>query len=519
MAGFRYLIFSFICFLIGACAQVGSISGGVRDVSAPKPIEDQVTPKNETVNFSGKKVEIPFDEFFKLNDPIQNIVIVPPHASINAAIKRKTLRLNWEEDLQPNTTYAIFLNNAVRDVSEGNDSIFQYVFSTGNYLDSLTYSVSVVDAWTGKAASKCLVGLFDETTNDLRSFGETNSDGIVALNYLPPGNYRVSAFYDENGDLKLQSHEEVGFPLNPIVTIDRYTYDSIPIRVYLPEPTPKIRTGQFSGPGSFLIGATRDISDGTLFLNNSAVDSSQYKFISPDSLQLFADVSEINLAEIIVRSSNINDTVSIRFTDARKNTAIELRCSNAYNQVAPSENAMFELNDLILSVDTSLIEVKNLKDSTIIHNYTIAFFRNELTFSLDKEDVENISFSFNEDAVRCLSGSSLPSLSNVTFKAERSYGSFLLNLEYYSSPILLYLEKGGNTFRIEHVAVPIKDYILSEIPPGNYTFRVVRDANNNKAWDVGSVALGIQPEVVDTYSKQTKIRANWEVALSLIPIK
>ena len=303
------------------------------------------------------------------------------------------------------------------------------------------------------------------------------------------------------------------------MTIDRYTYDSIPIRVYLPEPTPKIRTGQFSGPGSFLIGATRDISDGTLFLNNSAVDSSQYKFISPDSLQLFADVSEINLAEIIVRSSNINDTVSIRFTDARKNTAIELRCSNAYNQVAPSENAMFELNDLILSVDTSLIEVKNLKDSTIIHNYTIAFFRNELTFYLDKEDVENISFSFNEDAVRCLSGSSPPSLSNVTFKAERSYGSFLLNLEYYSSPILLYLEKGGNTFRIEHVAVPIKEYILSEIPPGNYTFRVVRDANNNKVWDVGSVALGIQPEVVDTYSKQTKIRANWEVALSLIPIK
>jgi hypothetical protein len=94
-----------------------------------------------------------------------------------------------------------------------------------------------------------------------------------------------------------------------------------------------------------------------------------------------------------------------------------------------------------------------------------------------------------------------------------------LNLEYYTSPILLHLEKGGNTFRIEHVEVPTKEYILSEIPPGDYTFRVVRDTNHNKAWDVGNISLGIQPEVVDTYSKQTKIRANWEVALSLIPTK
>jgi len=518
MAGFRYLIFFLLCLLIASCAQVGSISGGTRDVSAPGPIDDQVLPKNESVNFNGKSVEIPFDEFFKLNDPTQNIVIVPPHANVGAAVKRKTLQLSWEEDLQPNTTYAIFLNNAVRDISEGNDSIFQYVFSTGNYLDSLTYSISVVDAWTGKAASKCLLALFDEKTNDLRSFGETNSDGIVTLNYLPPGTYRVSSFYDENGDLTLQPHEKVGFPVNPIVTIDKSTKDTIPIRVFLPERAPKIRTVTFSGPGSFLIGATRDISDAAIFLNNSAVDSSQYKFISPDSLQLFVDVSELNLAEIIIRSNNINDTVSTRFTDARKNHPIELRCTNPYNQVAPSESAQFKLNDLILSVDTSLIEVKNLKDSTIIHNYIVSFYRNELTFYLDKQDVAILSFSFNEGAVRSLSGSSLPLLSNVTFKAERSYGSLLLNLEYYTSPILVHLEKGGNTFRIEHVAVPTKEYILSEIPPGDYTFRVVRDLNNNKVWDVGSVSLGVQPEVVDTYSKQTKIRANWEVALSLIPI-
>lgn len=517
MADFRYLIFFFVCLLIGSCAQVGTISGGERDVSAPRPIDAEIVPKNESVHFAVKEVQIPFDEFFKLNDPTQNIVIVPPHAIIHARIKRKTLSMGWEEDLQPNTTYAIFLNKAVRDISEGNDSVFQYVFSTGSYLDSLSYAVSVVDAWTGKPAAKCLVGLYDIKTNEVRSFGETNSDGAVTLNYLPPGNYRINAFYDENGDLAVQAHEKVGFPLKPIVTIDGRTEDSIPIRVSQPEPEPKIRTIQFSGPSSFLIGATRDISDGEVFFNNKKMDSSHYKFIAADSLQIFADVSELNLAEIIVSSRQIKDTVSVRFTDNRKNKAINLRCTNPYNQVSPSNNPTFELNDLVLSVDTSLIEITHLKDSSIIHDYTFSISHNELTFYIDRDTLEVASFSFGENAVHCSSGSSTPLLSNLTFKRERNYGALLLNLEYYTSPILLYLEKGGNPVRVEYVPSPSSEYRISEIPPGDYTFRVVRDTNNNRKWDVGNIAIDMQPEIVDTYSKKTKIRANWEVSLSLIP--
>ena len=53
--------------------------------------------------------------------------------------------------------------------------------------------------------------------------------------------------------------------------------------------------------------------------------------------------------------------------------------------------------------------------------------------------------------------------------------------------------------------------VLTELTPGEYSFRVIRDANGNGKWDVGEYSTLTQPEAVDTYSKKTKIRANWTI--------
>lgn len=92
--------------------------------------------------------------------------------------------LSWEDTLQANTTYAIYLNNAVKDISEGNDTIIQYVFSTGETLDSLNYTVQVIDAWSNDPINKCVVGLYDTTTNAIKNFAETGVNGQAKLNYI-----------------------------------------------------------------------------------------------------------------------------------------------------------------------------------------------------------------------------------------------------------------------------------------------------------------------------------------------
>ena len=65
MASYRYLIL-LLLFIISTCAQVGTITGGGPDASAPKPISEKVVPLNGSTNFHGNHLEIPFDEFFKL---------------------------------------------------------------------------------------------------------------------------------------------------------------------------------------------------------------------------------------------------------------------------------------------------------------------------------------------------------------------------------------------------------------------------------------------------------------------
>ena len=63
---------------------------------------------------------------------------------------KKTVTLTWEDTLENNTTYSIYLNETVQDITESNDSLMVFVFSTGDYIDSLSYQVKVIDAFTSQ---------------------------------------------------------------------------------------------------------------------------------------------------------------------------------------------------------------------------------------------------------------------------------------------------------------------------------------------------------------------------------
>ena len=69
-----------------------------------------------------------------------------------------TIELNNE--LLPNTTYTISFNHAVQDITEKNDSIFQFVFSTGDYIDSLSVEGRATAAFTNIPEKGFLVALY-----------------------------------------------------------------------------------------------------------------------------------------------------------------------------------------------------------------------------------------------------------------------------------------------------------------------------------------------------------------------
>jgi uncharacterized protein (DUF2141 family) len=56
---------------------------------------------------------------------------------------------------------------------------------------------------------------------------------------------------------------------------------------------------------------------------------------------------------------------------------------------------------------------------------------------------------------------------------------------------------------------------IAELQPGEYTFSIIKDNNQNGVWDTGNYSEFIQPEEVIYYSTPTKIRANWEVEVTM----
>jgi hypothetical protein len=75
-------------------------------------------------------------------------------------VKAKTIRINFENPLDRNTTYVMNFGNAIVDMNEGNVlKNYTYTFSTGARLDSLEISGRVLLAQTGGVDSTLIAVL------------------------------------------------------------------------------------------------------------------------------------------------------------------------------------------------------------------------------------------------------------------------------------------------------------------------------------------------------------------------
>lgn len=518
MASYRYLIISLFTLLVG-CAQVGTISGGAEDIYAPKPIEGGVSPDNASTFFTAKHIKMPFDEYFKLNSPAQNITIVPPHAKIQSSVKGKTLFLDWEEDLEENTTYAIYMNRAVKDLSEGNDSIMQYVFSTGPTLDSLAYSVAVVDAWTNAPKKDVLIGLYNPADGSILNFAQTDNSGLAKLRYLKARKYKIIAFEDGNGDLIHQPDEAIGFFDDSLIKLDSSYNELKRFRLFTPLDDPEIKSVKYNAPASLIIELNRPMTNEVLFLDGIKVSPDQYTVLSNNTIELFVDSKQLKngLGELIYSDDVFTDTSSYRVVEAQKKGAIRMTLPN--NGVfAPSDSVKVLFNDIITEVDGRLITVRHQEDSSKLTTF-IGHSKNSVTFNLPRSKTTSYLLHFEKGAVKTVNGESLTFDATIKLNTGKKYGSFSLDLSYYTKSILLQVLRGGAL--VEELELKAGDMeqrvFIPELSPGPYTFKVIHDENYNNRWDVGDLGLRKQPERVDIYSTPAKVRANWEVEVQLIP--
>ena len=95
----RILLVFFISCLIFSCAKIVTPSGGAKDSLPPVMLKSK--PEANSTNFSGKEIDIVFDEFIVLDNPTQKILISPqitPAPEIMADLK--TIKIKGIDSLR-----------------------------------------------------------------------------------------------------------------------------------------------------------------------------------------------------------------------------------------------------------------------------------------------------------------------------------------------------------------------------------------------------------------------------------
>lgn len=245
------LIGIFLLVVMYSCANMASPNGGPYDEKPPRFIAS--TPLPNQTNFKGNKVEIEFDELIQIENPMENVIVTPPQRMLPViqARGRKAV-VELKDTLKPNTTYTIDFTNSIADNNEKNVfENFSFAFSTGNVIDSLEVSGTLLNAENLEPMPGITIGLHSNQTDSafrklpFERISRTNDKGKFTIRNIATGSYHIFGLNDINRDYRFdQPGEEMAFAdslytptfqftsRNDTVWKDSVTVDSIKVVNY-----------------------------------------------------------------------------------------------------------------------------------------------------------------------------------------------------------------------------------------------------------------------------------------------
>ncbi|MEW7280610.1 Ig-like domain-containing protein [Aquimarina sp. 2201CG1-2-11] len=520
-------------FVVIGCAKKGSITGGPKDETPPVFIK--ALPPNYSTNFNKKEIRIYFDEYIKLKDPQKQIIISPPMDPKPTITPLggpdKYIKINFQDTLLENTTYSINFGESIVDNNEENPyPYFSYVFSTGDFLDSLSIKGVVADAILKKPDSYITVALYevDENYTDSLLYKEvpryiTNTLDSTAFNLynLRKGKYKLVALKDASSNYLFEpKQDKIGF------------YSEF---VNLPEDTAKVFDLKlFKEVLDFKAFTPKQASKNEIiFPYQGKKDSMKIRLLSdaPDTLETrifpFKDKDTLrywfrpffkadSLVFEITNSKNYSDTLVTRFKDMYKDSLL----------LNSETKSILDLNkSFILSANTPLDSIKKdfikLTDKdTLDVPFTIALdrFKNEAELVFEKTEENKYKLEFLPEAIKDYVGNVNDTVQfKFATKKLADYGTIFLTLQNVKAyPVLVQLTDKNEKVVVEKVAISDETIVFDHLDPAKYFIRIVFDTNENGVWDAGNFLKGMQPEEVKYFPEEIDVRANWEIKQTFI---
>lgn len=518
------------------CANMQTPTGGPKDSIPPKILNE--SPANFTRNFDKNEIVLTFDEYIKLNNQHKEFSISPDlEKQPEYRIKKKNLIISLPDTLEENTTYTINFGKGLVDYNEGNPIInYNYVFSTGPELDSLSISGSVKNAYTKTFDPKqdldvrvLLIPTRQDSIFGKRKaniFTSVDSSGNFEFKNLREDTYRIYALKEENNDrIYNQPSELIGFLL-----------DSLVLNSNLKDIQIEYSKGK---PRDFRVLEKKIQKDSRALISfNQPLDTPNINILYPQNINdkvyieyslekdsatlLFEKVEFDSLKFEISDKNKILDTILIRRGKNDKYDRELIPKLNISNKVDKVNHITISTNFPIAKIDKEKIIL--MEDSTSRRNFQLqkdTATNNLYHLRFNWKAKRNYQLTIEENAISSIFDDKNKELkANFTLDETDNFGDikFLINgLDSNVNYIVELTNDNKDKILNKRIIRNTNELRYTKFPGGKYILRIIKDINGNGRWDGADVFNKIQAEPIWYLDKPFTIRANWEQSETISP--
>ncbi len=517
----HFYIFLLAAISLTGCAKRGSITGGLKDTIPPTLL--QSSPKNFSTQFTGKTIKLTFDEYVKLKDINKQLVISPPMKIapiFMPTTASKQFTISIKDTLQENTTYSFNFGQSIQDNNEGNPyPQFKYVFSTGDYIDSLSLGGTIKDAYSKDPDNFVSVMLYEvnDTFTDSILYKQppryiTNTlDSLTQwkLENLKQGRYLLVALKDNNNNKYDPKSDKIGFhsqfvtvPNDTLYEIELFQ-EAVPFKALKPslDTGTRLLIGYEGKPDSVSVKLSNlDQTLETIVTKVPDKDSLSiwFKPIKADSLNVNVQQYGYSKDYVVKIKAQKQDTLSF---SARPSGILPLR-----------ENFRLEASKPIVRIDTTLIHIRNKDSMAVAYTSKYDAFTKTLELDFKKEPLEKYKIEILPSAMTDFYEQSNDTLSyTLTTRNTSDYANLRLTLENVRRfPIIIELTNAQGVVKASEYSEAATQIDFNFLDPAIYTLRIIYDDNKNKVWDSGNYLKKLQAEEVLYDPEEIELRANWD---------
>jgi hypothetical protein len=552
--------------IIAGCAKISTPSGGPKDREPPFVVKSD--PVNGAKNFKGNEVSVTFNEYVVLEKINEKFMISPPmNKRPKIFLRGKSVHVKYEEVLRDSTTYTFYFLDAIRDLHEGNAlNNYQFVFSTGPIIDSLSVTGYVYNALNLDAPEETLVLLYSRLFDSAvikrlpDYISRVDKNGYFRIDNVRAGKYRLYALKDADDSKNFNLPDEQIAFLKDTIEVSAQN-DYIPVV----KDTVKIKPHSVKTADTTILKGKYELilfkPPKTAHYLTSSNRSQPYKLtytlsLPPDSAGFGFSIPETSSDSYYIERSRNNDSIQVWITDSSLYVKPQIKTLVRY-PFTDSTGMVIQKQDSITMqflVPKETRAKPKKRPLSITSNLFTGLFKpgQQITFSsqtpLGPPDTSKIRlyegseatrvkipFTFIPDTVnscRMFMAAHIIQGKNYLFTADSrafcniygdvsdssgykitmrnndAYGKLTLYVKnYVGKRIIQLLSKEEKPLREIKMEKDGKiEFSLLDV--GEYRLRVIYDLNGDGKWTTGDFKKGIQPEPVSYFPQEIHIKEN-----------